>query len=554
MNSTPPPPAQTHADAPTPADAPPLPLPAAFGDYELLEEIARGGMGVVYKARQKSLGRLVALKMILDREVGNEETVQRFHREAQAAAALDHPNIVPVYEVGRHDGRPFFSMAYVEGPNLQKFISQRGLPSPQGAVAWILAVAEAVAYAHERHVLHRDLKPENVLIEPAGRPRVTDFGLAKRTDADPALTTLGQVLGTPSYLPPEQAAGDLDRIGPTVDVYGLGGILYFLLTGRPPFQGRTTSEVLCQVLVQSPTPPRQHNPRVPEGLEAICLKCLEKDPARRYPSAGAVVEALRSWEARADKVSTSATLSPGSPGEVVAVPPGPQSWRAAKAAPPDRAAGHRRRSRQRWAAPALAGLLVLVVAGYLAWAYLIRTPPRPPGGGSSGPDDQEPVRPPLPLIPKDIRQDFGLQVEMLGGRRGKDGLIQLVEGEEVKFRIKVDRAAYVGIWTINGDGTVLQLFPNTNDPDHFFRAKQDRTVPEKALAWAVLSQGIDRVWVQAATERWDPAEGQRAGPFLIFKTARQQKAAAERVRGIILARPGIRLADRVLEYTVGPRR
>ena len=213
-------------------------LPCDFSDYELLEEAGRGGMGIVFKARQKSLGRLVALKMVREESRSSDTSQQRLGREARAAAALDHPNIVSIYEVGQHAGYQYFTMAYVEGETLAHAARGRGLPLPQ-AVRLVEVVAEAIDHAHQMGVIHRDLKPSNVLIDRNGRPRVTDFGLAKQTGVDGSLTGSGQVVGTPSYMAPEQAIGTArGTVGPLADVYALGGLLYFALTGRRPSPGR----------------------------------------------------------------------------------------------------------------------------------------------------------------------------------------------------------------------------------------------------------------------------------------------------------------------------
>jgi WD40 repeat protein len=254
-----------------------------FGDYHLLEEVGRGGMGVVYRARQESLNRTVALKMILTGQLATEADVRRFRAEAEAAARLDHPGIVPVYEVGQHEGRQYFTMAFVEGESLAHRLAQ-GLPAPREAAELTRKVAGAVAYAHVEGVIHRDLKPANILIDKAGQPRLTDFGLAKRVESDKGLTATGQILGTPSYMPPEQASGR-GAVGPLSDVYSLGAVLYCLLTGRPPFQADNPLDTLMQVVRRDPVPPRQLNAAVPRDLETIALKCLEKDPRRRYPSA-----------------------------------------------------------------------------------------------------------------------------------------------------------------------------------------------------------------------------------------------------------------------------
>ncbi|MCY2986811.1 MAG: protein kinase [Planctomycetota bacterium] len=256
-----------------------------FGDYELLEEIARGGMGVVYKARQISLNRIVALKLILAGQLASEQDIRRFRAEAVAAANLDHPGIVAIYEVGEQQGQQFFSMAFIEGESLAGKVA-RGPLAPREAAEIIRAVTEAAQYAHERGVIHRDLKPANILLDAAGHPRITDFGLAKRVTGDSNLTASGQVMGTPSYMPPEQAAGKRHEIQPVSDVYALGAVLYTLLTGRPPFQAATPLDTLYQVLEQEPVAPRRLNARVPKDLETICFKAMEKDPANRYRTAG----------------------------------------------------------------------------------------------------------------------------------------------------------------------------------------------------------------------------------------------------------------------------
>ncbi len=255
-----------------------------FGDYELIQEIARGGMGVVYAARQKSLNRIVALKRILHGTLADAEQVRRFRAEAEAAARLHHPNIVGIYEIGEQEGQQYFSMEYIEGSNLAELVREGPL-SARRAAEFLKTIAAAVAYAHQQGVLHRDLKPSNVLVDEHDQPHVTDFGLAKLLTGDADLTLSGQVLGTPSYMSPEQAAGDRAALGPATDIYSLGALLYHLLTSRPPFVAATHAETLRQVGEAEPAAPRSLNASVPLDLETICLKCLAKEPPRRYATA-----------------------------------------------------------------------------------------------------------------------------------------------------------------------------------------------------------------------------------------------------------------------------
>lgn len=271
-----------------------IPETHRIADYELLEEIARGGMGVVYRARQLSLNRIVAVKVVLSSPFSNPEFVRRFRTEAEAAAALRHPNIVAIHEVGAQDGRHFLSMEYIEGRSFAGLVREHPLPALRAA-GYLHSIALAVQHAHEHGVLHRDLKPSNILLDVFDQPRITDFGLAKLQHRDAELTVPGQVLGSPNYIPPEQAAGDFTRIGPHSDVYSLGTILYHLLTGRPPFQGETLHEILNQVQAADPVPPRKLNPSVPPDLQTICLKCLQKEPVCRYATALELAQDLESF-------------------------------------------------------------------------------------------------------------------------------------------------------------------------------------------------------------------------------------------------------------------
>ncbi len=277
--------------------------PRDCGDYEFLAELGRGGMGVVYKARQKDLDRIVALKMILRGDLASPADLARFRAEAEAAAQLHHPHIVPVYEVGEIDGRPFFSMKLIEGTTLARRLLDGPLPS-RTAAEMLAPICRAIADAHRRGVLHRDLKPSNILIDNEGLTFVTDFGLAKRVKSDVAnsraaglqgLTQSGAILGTPSYMAPEQAAGNRGEVSATSDIYSLGAILYAMLTGRPPFQAESAVDTVLMVLEQDAVPPRMLNPRVDPDLEMIALKCLQKPQDLRYPNADALAQDLEAY-------------------------------------------------------------------------------------------------------------------------------------------------------------------------------------------------------------------------------------------------------------------
>jgi eukaryotic-like serine/threonine-protein kinase len=292
--------------APTATTVPPA---RRFGEYELLEELGRGGMGVVSRAREIGRGRVVAIKRLLRGPESTAQDIERFRLEAQSASRLAHPHVVPVFQVGECDDQPFFTMQYVEGTTLARKLADGPMPAADAARV-LVPVCRAIQYAHERGVVHRDLKPSNILIDLQGNPYVSDFGLARQVDVDLALTPSGAMLGTPSYMAPEQAgrqrSGGRPTVGPSSDVYSLGAILYHMLTGRPPFQAATPAETILLALEHDPIPPRALNPRVSPDIEMIALKCLQKSPALRYATADALANDLEAF-LRGDPVSARST-------------------------------------------------------------------------------------------------------------------------------------------------------------------------------------------------------------------------------------------------------
>jgi TolB-like protein/Tfp pilus assembly protein PilF/predicted Ser/Thr protein kinase len=272
----------------------PPPMFMDFGDYELLEQIGRGGQGVVFRARQKSLNRIVALKVIGLGQWATKAHLKRFRQEAEAAASLEHPGIVPIHEVGERDGSCYFSMKFIEGGQLDEVIRREPVPIRR-AVELIAKMARTVHYAHEHGILHRDIKPGNILLDAKGEPHLTDFGLARLVESESSVTQTLDVLGTPSYMAPEQAVGNNAAVSSATDVYGLGAVLYQLLTGQPPFAGGTTYETIKLLLDTEPRQPRLLNPKIDRDLSTTCLKCLDKDPKRRYSSALALAEDLERW-------------------------------------------------------------------------------------------------------------------------------------------------------------------------------------------------------------------------------------------------------------------
>jgi serine/threonine protein kinase len=464
-------------------------------------------MGVVWKARQRRLNRTVALKMIQEGRLTNDDAVQRFLTEARAAASLDHPNIVPIYEADRIGDRHYFSMAYIEGKTLADLVETRGPLPIQEAVAITRAVADAIGYAHSHAIVHRDLKPSNVLLDSHGRPRVTDFGLAKCLSEVAGLTAAGQVLGTPAFMAPEQALGRNQEVGPRADIYAIGGLLYFLLTGNVPFDGDSAAEVLHQVAYQPPTPPRQLRPEIPIELEAICLRCLAKEPAKRYARAEEIVAALAPWV-----TASSMPAAPPVPSEVI---------------PPRKPSG------ASWLLSALFVAASAAAVAAIVW-YVKHSKPQDSQVAQIPPTSQRqppttlPAGPPGEAIDFEPKfQDFGLHVEMVGLKPSSSGIYKVTDGQELQYRIKTDKDAYVGLWSISPTGAIHQLFPNDEETDHLIRKDKPRLIPDPDKIGGIFakakSPGIDRVLVVGSTASWDPAKAEKDGPFVVFKTKEHLK-------------------------------
>jgi hypothetical protein len=391
----------TTAEGPGPVPLPDEGLPTAapagraFGKYRLLEVLARGGMGVVYKAEDTSLRRTVALKMIRSGFLASAEEVRRFRQEAQAAAPLDHPHVIPIYEIGEQDGYHYFTMPLAADSLAGRMAALRG--EPRAAVALVEKIARAVHAAHRHGVLHRDLKPANVLLDGQGEPLIADFGLARFLDGGPGMTDPGQVVGTPAYLSPEQAVGRHDLLGPATDVWALGVILFELLTGRLPFAAADRGELLRRVLTAEPTRPGELRPGLDRGLESVVLRCLGKQPSQRYASAEALADDLHRW-LQGEPLADDATVRPAA----------------------------RSRVRRRLVLTGL-GLLVVTVLVFAAGYFLKRDQPSEPPAGAG-----EVTLPSLVLI-----GEQGPPPKQLHWLRGKDKVTDATQaGGPVSFRSK----------------------------------------------------------------------------------------------------------------------
>lgn len=552
-----------------------------FGKYELLGELARGGMGVVYKARQSGLDRVVALKMVLG-SGGGAESAQRFLQEARAAAALDHPNVVPIYDTGEIDGKPYFTMALVDGPNLKGHVEQRLPVAIPEVVVLFAQIVAGVAHAHQADLIHRDLKPANVLIDRDGRPRVTDFGLAKRLTTESQLTQNGQVLGTPHYMAPEQARDSRD-VGKPADVYALGAILHFMLTGKPPFHAESYTDLLIKLVTDPPVPPQAQRPDVPDDLNALCLACLEKDPAARPADAIQLAEALAPILDRYRAASSASTpalarlnapLRPSGTTPSFSAPQliGGTAHDLSTTTPPvpthDNMPTHNVRGSglqavaPQPAAPkatepevktkssklplTLGGVAVVLVA-VAAVAFVLKNNKKPDDTVQQPkqPDAKQPANAPDAKAavewPAVGRADFNLafEVSVPGMKKQADGSLVFPEGAKIGFTVKADRDCRVSIWSLDADGTVSKLFPNKDEPDDLVRAGTPRVLPGNKEWWvdagATNGAGFDRLRVLATTGAPPPfPPGVPAGKFTTFAKPEDKQQVASAVRGAVL--------------------
>lgn len=477
-----------------------------FGSYELIAEVARGGMGVVYRARQKGLERTVALKMVLAASLGNATAIARFLQEARSAASLDHPNVVPIYDAGEVEGRVYYTMAYIDGPDLRHYVDKGGLPPLATALRLFVQIVAGVAHAHQNGIIHRDLKPANVLIDRDGRARVTDFGLAKRSASDSHLTGTGQMMGTPAYMAPEQAR-EANEVSPAADVYALGGILYFLLTTRPPFGGESGIDLILKVISEPPPMPREFNATIPPEIEAICMRCLAKDPSVRYRDATLLLEELTDvMDAILPKVTRkSGVLSPLTPRSV---DPTPTPSFVAEVTP----STHRSKGTiSLTPAPSEVppptkskrAMLLLVGVGLIALVVMLGI--IRPWQKSTAVTETVPTVRSGDLWPIPSQGDFPLTVEILTrADRQADGVHRVKNDSPLEIRLLADQTCKVAIFTISPNGDVVHLFPNERDNDPQLTAGRELRIPTNNRytinAEPTEGVGVERLRVIAATK------------------------------------------------------
>jgi len=474
---------------------------STFGPYQLLGELARGGMGVVFRAKHSGLDRIVALKMVLGLQP-NSTAVQRFILEAKAAAVLDHPNIVPVYDIGEVDGRVYYTMAFVGGPSLKAFVEGRGMPSVSHAISIFSQIVAGMAQAHKQGIVHRDLKPANVLLDPDGRPRVADFGLAKFHGSNESgaqgMTQTGQVVGTPAYMAPEQARGSKD-VGPPADVYALGAVLYFLLTGRPPFEGENVADLLIKVVSEEPKSPREHNPEVAEDIAVVCLKCLAKNATDRYVDAIALADAISPL---IDRYASRSSLNitplniPTPTGRPL--PPGLLATTTSPISSRTEVIAEESYTRKKWLAMLLPVVLVLAGIGIY---FAVR-------GGKNNIAVTTPTTNNAKIAFErtwpDARKDFPISVDLLTDNQSLTGdVVELQKNTRLQLKIQSQVACNIMVFVVDPNGEATKLFPNKFEPDSKFEPGKARTIPSNpdwaAKATPTVGEGAERIRIFATT-------------------------------------------------------
>jgi len=554
-----------------------------FGQYELLGEVARGGMGVVYRARQRGLDRLVALKMVLGISGESESALQRFMIEARAAASLDHPNVVPIYDSGEVDGKLFFTMALVEGPNLKGFVETNGIPSIPHTISLFAQIVAGVAHAHAAGIIHRDLKPANVLMDKDGRPRVTDFGLAKKSSSNSELTGTGQIMGTPAYMPPEQARDSKD-VGPPADVYSLGAILYYLMTGRPPFIGESVPDLLIKVVSETPDSPSLLNNQIPPDLEALCLRCLAKKAGDRFADARGLAEAMLpivdTYVPRSSHSLHSIGRSSGSfsaVGATGSMPSGLISTMAnASAVSPPPA-----KSKLRILALSCTAGLLAAAALYL----LVIAPPKKvdetkgslaligePASLTPGQGKTTPVSITTGSSEKTLEwptlaaSDFKLKTELTAvAPTDANGVLLLSNQSVLKLKLTAEKDCHAAVFWVDPKGDIVQIFPNRLDKDSRLLAGQERVIPGGGKEYDLVvtpteGTGPESLRIVATTGAMPNLPGgSDEGAYTAFKTKTQKEQIVSNVRGILVRKKSTgtteeapQVAEAEIKFRVNP--
>jgi len=465
------------------------PLPDQIGRYRIISELSHGGQAVVYRAVHPTLDQELVLKLGKRTVAADARRRSDLAAEGRLLADLQHPHLARVYDLDFDQDRPFVVLEFIRGPNLAQFTAERPLV-PRQAAALVSKLARALAEAHRRGVIHRDLKPKNVVMDESGQPRIIDFGLARLQDAwtdeeDPD----GPISGTPSFMAPEQARGETDRIGPASDIFALGGILYFLLTGQVPFPGQNVAEQLQRARECNYDRTALEQPGIPAALARICRRALQAEPSDRYGTAEELAYALERFLAR----------------------------------------------RRQWAALGAVAAVVLILVSTAIWRPWNRQPTSGPGaGGQTSAQDLPTLQRKAPNG-RPLRDEFALKVDLIGGVVDAEK-VKLTVAQRVSLRIDASRDCYVGVWWVDDKGTITQLFPNQYEEDHHLRAGEPRVLPSdpRYAIRATASQGPEYLHVVASTRPWKLPDGQRIGPYAVFETPEERAQWEKQVRGLEL--------------------